>query len=246
MVPKGVNQVLGTLDQLPKGMRGIAIASMVHFTAGLEASGQLPKGATNKLIDRLEDRWGELPKKVEKQAQKLADGVKKGTDRAANIAERYGRGAVVDAERSSKKVAERWEWGFGKVPARPRPRAASSATTSRQSFWGGANASRRGHGPHGRRDQQDPEVARRRKGQGRLRRQVRQDGSNSEARRFQAGGMVARLRHGRQGPRMLEPGEVVINRKAVAAMGGREGRRVNKMVPRFAKGGEVGAAGWRR
>ena len=78
MMPKEVSKILDTLNQMPKGMRDIAIKSMVHFTAGLEASGQLPKSATDKLIDRLEDRWGELPKKVEKQAQKLADGVKKG------------------------------------------------------------------------------------------------------------------------------------------------------------------------
>lgn len=40
---------------------------------------------------------------------------------------------------------------------------------------------------------------------------------------------------------MLEPGEVVINKKAVAAMGGqRRVNRINQAVPRFAKGGQVG------
>jgi TP901 family phage tail tape measure protein len=42
-------------------------------------------------------------------------------------------------------------------------------------------------------------------------------------------------------PAMLEPGEVVINRKAVAAMGGaNKANRINSMIPRFAKGGAVG------
>ena len=39
---------------------------------------------------------------------------------------------------------------------------------------------------------------------------------------------------------MLEPGEVVINRKAVAAMGGaQKANKINKMIPRFAAGGEM-------
>jgi hypothetical protein len=40
-------------------------------------------------------------------------------------------------------------------------------------------------------------------------------------------------------PAMLEPGEVVINRKAVAAMGGaNKANRINSMIPRFAGGGD--------
>ncbi len=42
-------------------------------------------------------------------------------------------------------------------------------------------------------------------------------------------------------PAMLEPGEVVWNRNAVAAMGGAaRADRANKLIPRFAKGGKVG------
>jgi TP901 family phage tail tape measure protein len=45
-------------------------------------------------------------------------------------------------------------------------------------------------------------------------------------------------------PAMLEPGEVVVNRRAVAAMGGpHRVNRINKMIPRFAEGGLVQALG---
>ena len=141
MLPQEVNKAMQRLDALPPKMRKFAIESMVHFTAGLEAAGQAPKGATDKLIDRLEDRSGELPKKVEKQAQKLADGVKKGTDRAADITERYGKGTMVVAERASSKVAEQWEWGFGKVANQAQTKGGKFRNAVAQSFWGGANAS---------------------------------------------------------------------------------------------------------
>ncbi len=59
---------------------------------------------------------------------------------------------------------------------------------------------------------------------------------------FQRGGvMVPGRGSGDKVPAMLEPGEVVINRNAVAAMGGAQrANKINKMVPRFAGGGLVG------
>ncbi len=54
------------------------------------------------------------------------------------------------------------------------------------------------------------------------------------------GRMVPGSGSGDKVPAMLEPGEVVINRKAVAALGGaRRANSINDLIPRFAKGGEV-------
>jgi TP901 family phage tail tape measure protein len=54
----------------------------------------------------------------------------------------------------------------------------------------------------------------------------------------QAGTLVPGRGNGDRVPAMLEPGEVVVNKRAVAAMGG-AGRvnKINKLVPRFAAGG---------
>ncbi len=54
------------------------------------------------------------------------------------------------------------------------------------------------------------------------------------------GALVGGYGSGDKVPAMLEPGEVVINRKAVAALGGaRRANRINSLIPRFAGGGEV-------
>lgn len=56
----------------------------------------------------------------------------------------------------------------------------------------------------------------------------------------QTGVIVPGTGTGDKVPAMLEPGEVVLNRKAVAAMGGAQrANEINRQVPRFAKGGTV-------
>jgi TP901 family phage tail tape measure protein len=61
----------------------------------------------------------------------------------------------------------------------------------------------------------------------------------------QTGGVIVPGRgSGDTVPAMLEPGEVVLNRRAVAAMGGaQKANRINKRIPRFAGGGLVQALG---
>lgn len=61
------------------------------------------------------------------------------------------------------------------------------------------------------------------------------------AKGFQAGGVIVPGQgSGDKVPAMLEPGEVVLNREAVAAMGGAErANSINRKIPRFAKGGKV-------
>jgi len=60
----------------------------------------------------------------------------------------------------------------------------------------------------------------------------------------QAGGMIYSVPGygtGDRVPAMLEPGEVVVNRRAVAAMGGADRvNSINSMIPRFARGGKAG------
>jgi TP901 family phage tail tape measure protein len=65
------------------------------------------------------------------------------------------------------------------------------------------------------------------------------------AKGFQTGGVIVPGQgDGDKIPAMLEPGEVVWNKKAVAAMGGAgKANKVNSMVPRFATGGIVPIAG---
>lgn len=62
-----------------------------------------------------------------------------------------------------------------------------------------------------------------------------------KAQKKQTGGLiVGGTGWGDKVPAMLEPGEVVINRKAVAAAGGASRvNAINSMIPRFAKGGTV-------
>jgi hypothetical protein len=61
---------------------------------------------------------------------------------------------------------------------------------------------------------------------------------------FRRGGMVGGSGSGDKMPAMLEPGEGVINRKAVAAMGGKRAiDGLNAAVPRFQGGGVVGTWG---
>ena len=62
------------------------------------------------------------------------------------------------------------------------------------------------------------------------------------AKGFQKGGvMVPGQGDGDKVPAMLEPGEVVWNKKAVAAMGGAQRvNSINQKIPRFQKGGKVG------
>lgn len=56
----------------------------------------------------------------------------------------------------------------------------------------------------------------------------------------QHGAIVPGTGSGDKVPALLEPGEVVLNRKAVAAMGGAErANSINRKIPRFAKGGKV-------
>lgn len=61
------------------------------------------------------------------------------------------------------------------------------------------------------------------------------------AKGFQAGGVIVPGQgSGDKVPALLEPGEVVLNREAVAAMGGAErANSINRKIPRFAKGGKV-------
>lgn len=68
------------------------------------------------------------------------------------------------------------------------------------------------------------------------------DAANNKQRggviRAMSGALVPGTGSGDKVPAMLEPGEVVINRKAVAAMGGaRKANAINRHVPRFAGGG---------
>lgn len=59
------------------------------------------------------------------------------------------------------------------------------------------------------------------------------------------GTLVPGSGNGDKVPAMLEPGEVVINKKAVAAMGGaRKANSINRAIPRFASGGEVPKGGF--
>jgi TP901 family phage tail tape measure protein len=56
----------------------------------------------------------------------------------------------------------------------------------------------------------------------------------------QKGVLVPGRGNGDKVPAMLEPGEVVINKRAVAAMGGaQKANRINKKIPRFQRGGLV-------
>ena len=61
---------------------------------------------------------------------------------------------------------------------------------------------------------------------------------------FQKGGVIVPGQgDGDKVPALLEPGEVVLNKKAVAAMGGASrANSINKKIPRFASGGVVGGA----
>jgi TP901 family phage tail tape measure protein len=70
---------------------------------------------------------------------------------------------------------------------------------------------------------------------------VSSKGGNQETVKAQKGAVIVPgSGSGDKVPALLEPGEVVINRKAAAAMGGAQKvNRLNKMVPRFAGGGIV-------
>lgn len=63
------------------------------------------------------------------------------------------------------------------------------------------------------------------------------------AKGFQTGGVIVPGQgDGDKVPAMLEPGEVVLNKRAVAAMGGADrANSINRKIPRFAKGGIAGA-----
>ena len=63
------------------------------------------------------------------------------------------------------------------------------------------------------------------------------------AKGFQKGGVIVPGQgDGDKVPALLEPGEVVLNKKAVAAMGGAQrANSINKKIPRFQKGGAVGS-----
>jgi hypothetical protein len=69
-----------------------------------------------------------------------------------------------------------------------------------------------------------------------------QEGAAQQIMNFkQRGGIIRGFQSGDIVPAMLEPGEVVINRKAVAAMGGPSTvNQINAMIPRFRTGGIVG------
>lgn len=64
------------------------------------------------------------------------------------------------------------------------------------------------------------------------------------AKGFQTGGVIVPGQgDGDKVPALLEPGEVVLNKKAVAAMGGASrANSINQKIPRFATGGVVGGA----
>ena len=183
MLPQEINKAMQRLDALPPKMRKFAIESMVHFTAGLEACGPVAQGR-HRQADR--SARGPLGRAAEEGRQPGPEARRRGEEghrprgghlRALRPRRGDGRRALVKEGHQRLGVGLRQGRRSGRDQGRQVPQQ------RRPVLLGWRQRERRRDGPHGRRDQQDAEVTRRREGQGRLRRQVRKDGRDLGRRR---------------------------------------------------------------
>lgn len=243
---RGIGRILDNLNRLPKGARTKAAEAMVGMAKQLEDKGKLPEGSAKDLRDEILDTYDDLHIKGVDALGKLAKdgGLKMASLRKASKQLKTDTGQ--DGEQIKNKfssvlktVGKTFDDG-GKHMDRLRKSSAdmkagvssnvdglsTNVGKGLSSLVGFTNQALRAFGV-------DPIHFSVGKGEP----QKKQRGGIIHA---AMGTLVPGVGNGDKVPAMLEPGEVVVNKKAVAAMGGASRvNAINSMIPRFASGGVI-------
>ena len=228
-----LDRIKQQLDLAPEKYRRAAGEATVAWAREERAKGKITKS-----------EFQDIKRTVEKQVGDITGKNLQGLRKQAADSQRIWGQIAQDAKSSSGRVLDSWTFGLSRTAEQGKTKGGKFRNNLAQSFWGGANASAEAMGHMANETNKTLKSLGGAKGKdvyvAKFGKMAETSGGGAGAARQKGGIMVPGYGTGDKVPAMLEPGEVVINRKAVAAMGGaQKTNKINKLIPRFAAGGIV-------